>query len=211
MSVRSLCAGLLACAFGISSCISAGKEVLTELGVPTGGGEAQVMDRIQHGGYVLATLQFESAEARFLFPASPECFRVLQIPGRVNYTREGRVGDLVRGVTHCEAVGIASLEAWRDRSNRPLSSALPAGDEATFNPFYVDAGVILVRGSFPQATRIGWRPTDDVVAMLPRNPACDAVASAGAGKMAFWESSTPAFAISVGDNHCAITGLADPL
>ncbi len=211
MSVRTLCAGLLACAFGITSCVSAGQEVLMELGVPTEVGEAQVMDRIQHGGYVLATLQFESTQARFLVPASPECFRVLQIPGRVDFTREGRVGDMVRGVTHCEAVGIASLEAWRDRSSRPFSSALPAGEEATFNPFYVDAGVILVRGSFPQATRIGWRPTDDVVAMLPRNAACDAVASAGKGKMAFWDTGTPAFAISVGDQHCAVTGLADPL
>ena len=136
---------------------------------------------------------------------------MLQIPGRVEYTREGKVGDVLRGVTHCQAVGIASLEIWRDRASRPLSAALPAGDEATFNPFYVDAGVILVRGSFPQATRIGWRPTDDVVAMLPRNPACDAVAAAGAGKMAFWEMGAPAFAISVGDHHCAITGLADPL
>jgi hypothetical protein len=197
MTLRRLRAGLAACALGLLSCAGTGTEVLAGLGLPAAVSEAQVLDRIQHGGYVVASLQFQDSQLRFLFPSSSECFRVLQIPGRVEYTREGKVGDVLRGVTHCRAVGIASLETWRDRASRPLSAALPAGDEARFNPFYVDAGVILVRGSFPQATRIGWRPTDDVVAMLPRNPACDPVASAGAGKMAFWEA--------------AITGLADPL
>ena len=66
MSVRSLCAGLLACAFGISSCISAGKEVLTDLGVPTGGGEAVTWT-----------------------PHSPAAFEGLPVPTPVNYVAKG--------------------------------------------------------------------------------------------------------------------------
>jgi hypothetical protein len=164
---------------------------------------------VQRGGYLVSKLQNDRFTLVFMFPATPECARVLQVPGRVGYTRVGRVGDLERGATTCSANGIASLEQWRDRAAR--FEVLPSDGPSSFQPFFVDHAVILARGSFPQLSRIGWSPTKDAVVMLPRNTVCDVVANASQAQMKFHDTGFPAFTLSVGDNHCAVIGVADPL
>ena len=82
---------------------------------------------------------------------------------------------------------------------------------STYQPFFVDHAVTLARGNFPQLSRIGWHPTRDAVVMLPRNPVCDTVANAAQAQLKYYPSGFPAFTLSVGDSHCAVIGVADPL
>jgi hypothetical protein len=189
----------------------AGSDLLSELGLPTDRETAAVEEYAEHGGYLAATLAGTTFRLRFLFPASDECQRVLRYPGRIEYIRVGRIGEVARGASHCEARGIASLEAWRDRSTRVVAETLPAGNDARFTPIFIDPAMILARGRFPQAVRIGWTSNRDIVAMLPRNPACDEVARLGQAVMKFHATGSPAFTLSTPDAHCAVIGLADPL
>ena len=93
---------------------------------------------------------------------------------------------------------------------RPLAAALPAAGESRFAVFYVDQEVILLRGSFPQASRIGWHPTKDAVAMLPHSPPCAEVANEGAAEMKLHGAGFPAFTLSGSRSHCAIPRLRRP-
>ncbi len=195
-------------ALALGACATA-TETLSDLGLPTRAGDAQVLETIQRGGYLVSTLEGERFTLSFMFPTTPECGRVLQVPGLVGYTRVGRVGDLERGATICSANGIASLEAWRDRAAR--FEVRENNAPSTFQPFFVDEAVILARGNFPQLSRIGWHPTRDAVLMLPRNKACDTVANATAAQLKFHSAGFPAFTLSVGDSHCAVIGAAVPL
>lgn len=192
----------------LGACATA-TETLSDLGVPMRADSAQVLETTQRGGYLVSTLQGERFTLSFMFPSTPECGRVLQVPGLVGYTRVGRVGDLERGATVCSANGVASLEAWRDRAARfeVRSNDAPS----TYQPFFVDHTVILARGNFPQLSRIGWHPTRDTVVMLPRNAACDTVANATQAQLKYHSTGFPAFTLSVGDSHCAVIGVADPL
>lgn len=205
MSRRALAVGF---SLLLSACATA-TETLSGLGIPTRAGSAQVLETIQRGGYLVSTLEGERFTLSFTFPSTPECVRVLQVPGLVGYTRVGRVGDIERGATVCSANGIASLEAWRDRSAR--FEVMSSDGTSTYQPFFVDPAVIMVRGSFPQLSRIGWSPTRDTVVMLPRNAACDTVANATEAQLKFYPSGFPAFTLSVDDSHCAVIGVADPL
>lgn len=205
MNRRALAIGL---SLFLGACATA-TETLSNLGVPTRAGAAQVLETIQRGGYLVSTLEGERFTLSFMFPATPECSRVLQVPGLVGFTRVGRVGDLERGASVCSANGIASLEAWRDRAAR--FEVLSSDAASTYQPFFVDHAAILARGNFPQLSRIGWHPTRDTVVMLPRNPACDAVANASQAQLKYYPTGFPAFTLSVGESHCAVIGVADPL
>jgi len=208
---RKRVAGLLA-GGALALCACAGPELLSELGLPSQPSGAMLEELTQHGAYLAATLQLDDGQRlRFLFPADDTCRSVLRVPGRVDYVRVGKVGEVVRGASHCQANGIASLEAWRDRTARPLAAALPAGGESRFAVFYVDERVMLLRGSFPQAARIGWRPSKDAVAMVPASQPCAEVANEGAAVMKFHGAGFPAFSLSGSRSHCAILALAEPL
>jgi hypothetical protein len=200
---------LAACAAAaIVSVACGGRALLSDLGLPVDRGQADIVEVVAHGAYLVATLENQNARFRFLFPTTPECTRVVQAPGLVEYWREGRIGEVVRGVTKCKAVGIGSLEAWRDRNPRPLKFS--ADENARYTPIFVDDEVLMLRGSFPQTSYIGWSPNDDTVVIVPRNPGCEEVANEGQGALRFHASGFPAFTLSGARSHCAVIALADP-
>lgn len=201
----------LAAAALLAGAACAPGELVSGLGVPTERTQASLQDVARHGPYLAATLSAPRWTLRFFFPVNADCERVLGVPGAVEFVRVGRVGEVVRGATRCEAVGLGSLEGWRDRSARPLAQVLPAGRGAEFVPVYVDADGSLLRGSFPQAARIGWVATGDMVVFVPRNPSCDEIARRGRGELRFHGSGFPAYTLSSDDVHCAVIGFAAPL
>ncbi len=193
----------------VSLAACGGRALLSDLGLPVDRGQANVVEVSARGPYLVATLESENGSFRFLFPTTPDCGRVIQAPGLVEYWREGRIGEVVRGVTRCEAVGIGSLEAWRDRNPRPIR--LSADESARYVPIFVDDAVLMLRGSFPQTSHIGWGPSDDTVVIVPRNAGCEEVANEGAGALRFHASGFPAFTLSGARSHCGVIALADPL
>jgi hypothetical protein len=200
----------LACGAALAA-LACAEQLLAELGVPVAEGYARITDVAPRGGYLEAGLAGPNATLRFLFPASRDCRTVLQAAGGVDWHRVGAIGEVSRGATSCEAVGIASLPEWRDRRGPDLTSALPHGEEARFAVVYADPAVILVRGGFPQAVHVGWRRTGDSVAVLPHTAECRAAADAGHAPMAHHPEGPVALSLTTAAGACPILGLARPL
>jgi hypothetical protein len=199
----------LALAAGVA--LGCAEQLLADLGVPVAEGYARITDVAPRGGYLEAGLAGPNATLRFLFPASRDCRTVLQAAGGVDWHRVGAIGEVSRGATSCEAVGIASLPEWRDRRGPTITSALPHGEEARFAVVYADPSVILVRGGFPQAVHVGWRRTGDSVAVLPHTAECRAAADAGHAPMAHHPEGPVALSLGATAGACPILGLARPL
>jgi hypothetical protein len=191
--------------------LACAQDLLAELGVPVAEGYARIEDVTPRGGYLEAGLVGSGAALRFLFPASPPCRTVLQPAGGVDYRRVGAIGEVSRGATSCEAVGIASLAEWRDRREPTLGAAIGGGDAARYALIFADPAVLLLRGSFPQAARIGWRSSGDVVAVLPHTPECRAATDAGQAQMLFHDTGPVALSLALPAGACPIVGLARPL
>ncbi len=204
--VKTLAAALAAC--GLAACAT---QILSELGVPVEWTDAEVQGTTAYAGYLDAWLVGGAGQLRFLFPDNENCRLVVGLPGRVSYTRVKYLGDVDRGATHCEPVGIASLEAWRDLKQRPVLSALPTAETASFHVIFSDPNAILVRGNLPKAGRIGWDGTRDMVAVLPPTPECFALAGEGTASMQFYGRGQPAFLLENARGRCPITGFARPL
>lgn len=200
----------LACGAALAA-LACAEQLLAELGVPVAEGYARITDVAPRGGYLEAGLAGPNATLRFLFPSSRDCRTVLQAAGGVDWHRVGAIGEVSRGATSCEAVGIASLPEWRDRRGAAITSALPHGEEARFSVVFADPAVILARGSFPQAVHVGWRRTGDSVAVLPHTPECRAAADAGHAPMAHHPEGPVALSLTTAAGACPILGLARPL
>ena len=186
------------------------KEVLSELGVPVGEESASVAQLVRRGRYLEARLQTGAHQRHLLLPANETCPKVLEPFGKVRFVEVGTLGEIARGALRCEVYGVASLAKWRDRRPRPIVTNVPLGDTARYLAMSYDTAVILVRGSFPKALRVGWRRIDDSVAMLANTPHCRAVAEAGQAAMAYYASGPWAFTLSLPDATCPIEGLARP-
>jgi hypothetical protein len=191
--------------------LACSQDLLAELGVPVAEGYARIEDVTPRGGYIEASLIGSGSAMRFLFPASAPCRTVLQAAGGVDWRRVGPIGEVSRGATGCEAAGIASLAEWRDRRAPSLGAALAGGDAARFAVIFADPAVLLLRGDFPLAARIGWRDSGDVVAVVPHTPECRAGADAGQARMLYHDAGPVALSLSVPAGACPIVGLARPL
>jgi len=192
--------------------VACSQDLLAELGVPVAEGYARIEEVVPRGGYIEARLVGSNAGMRFLFPGSPPCRTVLQAAGGVDWRRVGPIGEVSRGATSCEAVGIASLAEWRDRRSPTLGAALAGGDDpARFSLVFADPAVLLLRGSFPQAGQIGWRSSGDVVAVIPHTQECRSAADAGRSPMSHHAAGPIALSLSGPAGPCPIVGLARPL
>jgi hypothetical protein len=201
----------LALAGGAALGLACAQDLLAELGFPVAEGYAQIADVAPRGGYIEASLVGSNAAMRFLFPSSGPCRTVLHAAGGADWRRVGAIGEISRGATSCEAVGIASLAEWRDRRGPSFGAAFAGGDTARFGVVFADPAVILLRGDFPQAARIGWRSSADVVAVVPHTPECRAAADAGRAPMAHHATGPVALSLVGPGGPCPIVGLARPL
>jgi hypothetical protein len=119
---------------------------------------------------------------------------------------------LQRDGEQCDAAGVASLEAWRNRQPRRRTGAqvVPRAT-ARFSLVSEDERHILVRGRFPLASRVQIPAGFDLVAMLPANDVCRQAVSRGQGSMEFRPAGSEPFRILVGGQSCRIEGFATPV
>jgi hypothetical protein len=163
---------------------------------------AQVAPR---GSYLDASFAASSGVWRFLFPASAECAAVLKPEAPVIYNPGGIWGRFhgPDGAV-CEPAGIGNLERWRrsrvEGEGRPSS---PARWEIAHR----DKEVLLLRGRFALASRVGLAGTFDIVAMVANDDTCRAVAESGAATLVFRQSGRPAFLLG----QCPVLAFARPL
>jgi hypothetical protein len=164
-----------------------------------------------HGPYLVADLTGTGGPLRMLAPADdPSCAQLLAPESRVTYRKHGVFGRFERGDASCDAVGVASLAAWRDRQPRAPGRPVPRAT-VHFEVIARDSAVVLLRGRFPLAGRVGIPAGYDLVAMLPNDPACQKPIEQGVATMEFRDAGDPPYRIVAGGANCPVLGFATPL
>lgn len=210
---------LLAVALGTSACTST-QARLWSWGLPGFGQEASVKSVEQRQQLLDAKLQVDGEEYRFLFPGSYECTQVVKPGNVVDYGDYGLLPRVRSADGRCDPIGVLSLEKWAVRHRRAMT---PANREAevTFEEFYRDDDVVLVRGTFHFAHWVVLRQTrgggldearkivrqTPVIAVIPNRPECQKALSAGRAKAEYYEEGAPYRLVSEGD-VCLVLGMA---
>lgn len=166
----------------------------------------EVVEVTPRGSFLDARVLGERVDLRFFFPRSEDCDEVLRAGARIEYGRAGPLGRVRDGGRICEPMGIASLAAWRDR--RPKARGSRSRSRASFEPFYEDDDVVLVRGRFPAALRIGWTGAYDTLAVLPNTSACRPMLERGFGSIEYSARGSPF--VLIGEEHCPVIGFVLP-
>jgi hypothetical protein len=167
--------------------------------------ESYVARVAPRGSYIDASFATTSGEWRFLFPASPSCAAVLEPEAPVVYQPGGMWGRFHSPDGEvCEPAGISNLDRWRrsrvEGEGRPSSPA-------RWQVVHQDKEVLLLRGRFELASRVGVAGTYDVVAMVANDDTCRPVAESGAATLVFRQSGRPAFLLGA----CPVLAFARPL
>ncbi len=175
--------------------------VLAACATPT---DSYVSTSTSRGPYIDATLVLPSGDWRFLFPQSAACAEMLLPEAPVSYLRRGHFGR-VRGYDGalCDPVGIGTLQRWR-RSRRP--GEMRPSSPARFQIIHEDTAVLLLRGRFAVASRLGIPNTFDVVAMVANDEVCAAVARSGVATLVFWTSGSRVLQLGA----CPVLAVAMP-
>jgi hypothetical protein len=205
-----LAGGLLAAAalLGCATAKHAGSEAARELN-PFSSTEARVNAISQLGPYLLVELRGPGADLELFTPASEACARVLKPEAAVSYAKYGIFGRFTRGDESCTPVGVASLEAWRDRTYRPRGRVVPRA-QVQFTPLFESKQLVLLRGRFPLAGRIGIPAGYDLVAMVANDAVCRPVIDRGVASMEYRDAGNLPYAL-VGDRAlCPVLGFANP-
>jgi hypothetical protein len=198
-------------AFGCASARDAASDAAYVLN-PVGAADVSVQSVSALGPYLLVEVVGRREQLRLLAPASPECQRMLQPEAMLRYQKAGLFGRLQRDGERCDPVGVASLEAWRNRQPRRRTGAqvVPRGT-ARFTLVDETAQHLLVRGRFPLASRIGIPAGFDLVAVLPANDVCRTAAARGEASIEFRPAGRVPFRLLVSGESCVIEGFAQPL
>ena len=164
------------------------------------------------GPYLLVEVSGRREQLRLLLPASPTCAAVAQPEARVRYQKHGVFGRLERDGERCDAAGVASLEAWRNRQPRTRTTGQVVPRSTTrFSQIAETEHYLLVRGRFALASRVGIPAGFDLVAMLPANPVCRAARDRAQGSLEFRPAGRDPFRIMVGSDPCVVEGFATPI
>jgi len=167
---------------------------------------------VQRGTYLEATLARHGLAIRTYAPASEDCGFVLEPEARVSYVERGIGGRFEREGVRCDAVGIGDPQLQRARQPRSgtLAGSPVPRSQATFRRIYQDDEVILLRGRFPEAARIGWARADDTVAVVPNSPVCRDAMADGVASMEYRAAGPDTLSLVSKSGLCRIVGLVIP-
>jgi len=163
-----------------------------------------------HGPYLVAELSGRREQLRILAPAGAACASVLRPEAALEYAKFGVFGRVTHGEAGCDLAGVASLAEWRDRQPRRRAGVVPSAT-ARFVPVHRDEQVLLLRGRFPLASRVGIPAAYDLVAMVPNDAACGAVAARGEATLEFRPAGDTPFRMMADDAACVVSGFAIPI
>ena len=140
------------------------------------------------------------------------CTGALLLETNVSYLSQGPLGVVTHAAgDRCEPVGIASLQAWRDRSSRRRVGTPVPRAQATFEIVHRDGELVFARGRFPLATLVGWTGAEDTIALLPDDEGCQRPIDAGVATMEFRYSGPRPYRLVAGGDSCPIVGFVRAL
>jgi hypothetical protein len=199
-----------ALALGCESARRAGETAAFRLN-PFGSTDVYVAAVEPRGSYLFAHVRGRQLDLRFAAPYTETCARVLGAETSVRYQKAGNFGRFLREDESCDAAGSLSLTAWRDRQPRRRSRSVVPRSTARYAVAYRDADYILLRGRFPLASRIGIPAGFDLVAVVPENEPCRAIAERREASLEFRQAGRDPFRLLTGDAPCVVEGFAMPV
>lgn len=194
-------------------CGARGRQMAWELGLGSFATDLAVVRVVPRGDYLDATLVGHGLSLDVYTPRTEVCSRVLEAEAQVDYVERGVAGRLERDGDSCDAVGIGGSRVQRARQPRasdPRSSPIPRA-QATFREVHRDEEVILVRGRFPLASRVGWSGGGDSLAVVPNDAVCSSALAGGVASMEFRPSGRTTLSLVGSKALCPIIGLILPL
>jgi hypothetical protein len=187
--------------------------VIADAGLPGTSFEAEVRDVAERGSYLDAFVDAGGFHYRLFFPADETCRGLLAGPEGLRFTwlgLMGRLSDGEREGARCDAVGVLSLAAWRDRQPRRSREPLPRSP-ARYQVVYRDADLVQLEGRFPLASQLGFTGTGNLVLVLPNEAACAGFPERGTASMEYRVSGPNPLVLIDGRELCPVLGLAQPL
>ena len=165
------------------------------------------------GPFLAAQFRNRGSVLTFYAPAAdPVCARLLRPEASVTYRKHGNFGRFEAGELRCDATGVGSLAAWRDRRprDRRAGSVIPRAS-VQFRELGREGDVAWVRGRFPLASRVGVPSGFDLIAFLPLDdPACTRPLERGVGSMEFVPTGPQAIRLVGESGPCPVLGFALP-
>jgi len=214
MSIREVIStalgpALVACLFLAAGC-NVSKNAW-QAGIPGWKTSLHVTSVTPRDGYLDVLLERQGMQLRSFAPNSEVCRRVLQHDQPVTFVESGPSGGFRKGDQDCRAAGIGSLAAWRSRRGRATTSASPVPRaQASYRTVYSDSDVVLLRGRFPLANRIGFTSFDDAIAVVPNTEICQAPIESGVASMEFRDRGRQVLSLVSTNGLCPIVGLIRP-
>lgn len=205
-----LAAGALGCAEDSSGVGETAARIGRQLN-PVSSFETRVMSSVPRGPYREARLLGTDLDLTMVFPATEVCDRILAPEAPVTWQRSGNFGSARANDERCDAIGVASLAAWRDRRSRRARGGAFPRDTARFSEIYRDADVVLLRGRFPLAGMVSIPGGFDLVAFVPNTEACQAPIERGSAALEFRDSGPVPFRLGAREATCPIVALAQPV
>jgi hypothetical protein len=180
-------------------------------GIPGTTLSAEILDLVDRGSYLDARVEAGGFRYRLFFPNTLVCGELLgRDSGLLRYQWLGLGGRITDGDERCDAVGVLSLRAWRDRQPRRSREPLPRAP-ARFRVEYSDADLIQLRGRFPLASQLGFTGSGQLIAVVPNEERCHPFQSAGTASMEFRARGELPLTLIAGNQLCPIIGLVQPL
>jgi hypothetical protein len=185
-----------------------------DTGLPGWKTQLEVVQTTQRDRYLETRFNGDGIELQRFFPANDTC-RALLTPGsQLEFATAASYGEFTRDDLHCSATGVSDLEKWRRRfgKNSGLTDSAPIPRaQANYQLVTKDEDSILLRGSFPLASKLRASGNQDLVLVLPRSPECEEVANRNTASMEYRPSGNPALALIASEGRCAVRGFVSPL
>jgi hypothetical protein len=184
-------------------------SVVAAAGIPGTRYPAQIKNVKERGSYIDAFVDAGGFQYRLFFPANDTCRGLLTDPAGLSFTWLGLMGRVTRGEERCDAVGVLSLRAWRDRQPRKSREPLPRAP-ARYHQVYLDAEIIQLHGRFPLASQLGFSGSGRLIVVIPNDENCDGFGERGTASMEYRVTGPHPLTLLDKDKICPVLGLAQP-
>ncbi|MBW2229231.1 MAG: hypothetical protein JRG92_02580 [Deltaproteobacteria bacterium] len=166
----------------------------------------EVNDR---GPYIEARLDMSGKDFFAYALIGDDCRSIFQPGAKVTYIDSGPLGEFERAGFHCQVLGVGNLRIWRDRKVRSASQLAPRS-QASYQLIHRDDDVALLRGTFPQAARLGFSGSSDLIAIVPVSEVCEGPIASGTASIEYRPKGKRVLSLVGKNGLCDLRGLAQP-